>query len=260
MCRIAGYFGDPVPLSALLISPPHSLRGQAKAPRELPPGIVGSDGFGVGWFADGSPVPARYRSVLPIWTDDNVDTMSEQVSSSVIVASCRTASQRMPLGMANTPPFLAGHSLLVHNGGISDFHRTVLERLRSELSAGARADVLGNSDTEYLSALLRDRREVSLVEGVRAMLAVLRRCLAGADASAQLNLIVARREELVVVRHAIGDDAPSLHVHVAASGVTAASEPMDADAGWRSLEPGDVVSVSRAAGELSVAWSRVDAR
>jgi hypothetical protein len=95
---------------------------------------------------------------------------------------------------------------------------------------------------------------------VRAALAIIRRCLAGADASAQLNLIVARREELVILRHAIGDRAPSLHVHVGARGVTAASEPTDADAGWRSLEPGDIVSVSRAAGELSAAWSRVDGR
>ena len=31
--------------------------------------MVNADGFGVGWFADGDPVPARYRQAGPIWAD-----------------------------------------------------------------------------------------------------------------------------------------------------------------------------------------------
>ena len=74
MCRIAGYLGEVQPLGALLSAPPHSLREQAKTPRELPPGTIGSDGFGVGWFVAGQAQPARFRSLLPIWVDENIDT------------------------------------------------------------------------------------------------------------------------------------------------------------------------------------------
>ena len=52
---------------ALLIEPPHSLYRQSWAPRRQRHGTVNADGFGVGWYADGDPVPARYRRAGPIW-------------------------------------------------------------------------------------------------------------------------------------------------------------------------------------------------
>ena len=260
MCRIAGYLGEPLPLSALLATPPHSLRAQAKAPRELPPGALGSDGFGVGWFAVGQASPARYRSLLPIWVDENVDTLADHVRSSTIVASSRTASRRMPVAITNTPPFVAGRSLLVHNGELADFPRAALDILRSELSPEARIDILGNTDTEYLAAVLRDRREARLSDKVRATLAVVRRCVAAAQTTAQLNLIVVGEDELVAVRHAIGAPAPSLYVKQATSGLFVASEPLDEEAGWRSLEPGDMLVTSGGASTPGVEWARVEQR
>ena len=258
MCRIAGYLGEPLPLSDLLASPPHSLRDQAKLPRELPAGVIGSDGFGVGWFAAGQPQPARFRSLLPIWVDENIDTLAGHVRSSSIVASSRTASRRMPVAIANTPPFLAGSALLAHNGEIADFPSTTLDLMRSALSASTRADIIGNTDTEYLSALLRDRREPSLVDRVRAMLQVVRHCVEASQTSAQLNLIVATANELVVVRHAIDAAAPSLYVRQVANGLLAASERMDDVAGWQALQAGDVVFAANGPDAPVVEWSRLE--
>jgi glutamine amidotransferase len=45
----------------VLTDPPHGLQAQAWAPRRQRHGVVNADGFGVGWDADGDPVPARYR-------------------------------------------------------------------------------------------------------------------------------------------------------------------------------------------------------
>lgn len=241
MCRIAGYLGEPMPLNGLLATPPHSLREQAKRPRELPPGAIGSDGFGVGWFVPGHASPARFRSLLPIWVDENVDTLGDHVRSSTIVAGSRTASRRMPVAMANTPPFLAGSALLAHNGEIAEFQHTALEAMRAELSAATRADIIGNTDSEYLAAVLRDRQEASLVDRVVAMLEIVGRCVEAAHTSAQLNVIVATDRELVVVRHAIAAPAPSLYVNPAPSGFIAASERMDETEGWRELQPGEMV-------------------
>ena len=44
-----------------VMDPPHSLVEQAWAPRWQRHGTMNVDGFGVGWYADGDPVPARYR-------------------------------------------------------------------------------------------------------------------------------------------------------------------------------------------------------
>jgi glutamine amidotransferase len=258
MCRIAGYLGQPLPLSALLASPPHSLRDQAKLPRELPPGVIGSDGFGVGWFAAEEPLPARYRSLLPIWVDENIDTFADHIRSSAIVASSRTASRRMPVSVANTPPFCAGSSLLAHNGEIENFPRSALELIRRELSEAARADILGNTDTEYLAALLRDRREARLVDRLIGTLDVVKRSVEAARSSAQLNLIVATAHELVVLRHSIGAAAPSLYVKHSASGLLAASEPMDDAADWRALNPGDMVIATDVAHTVTIEWTRIE--
>jgi len=50
---------------------PYGLYRQAWAPQMMR-GAAGNDErrrFGVGWYADGDPVPARYRNFGPIWAD-----------------------------------------------------------------------------------------------------------------------------------------------------------------------------------------------
>src|SRR6266571_1966469 len=69
MCRHLAYLGPPATLRALLLDPPHGLGTQAWAPRRQCHGTMNVDGFGVGWYADGDPVPARYRRAGPIWAD-----------------------------------------------------------------------------------------------------------------------------------------------------------------------------------------------
>ena len=87
---------------------------------------------------------------------------------------------------------------------------------------------------------------------MRATLAVVRRCVAAAQITAQLNLIVVGEDELVAVRYAIGAPAPSLYVKQAASGLFVASEPLDD-------EPGDMLVSSRG-GSAPVEWARVEQR
>ncbi|MEU3969190.1 class II glutamine amidotransferase, partial [Streptomyces pseudogriseolus] len=62
MCRHLAYVGPAEPLGALLTGPPHGLYRQSWAPRRQRHGTVNADGFGVGWYADGDPVPARSGS------------------------------------------------------------------------------------------------------------------------------------------------------------------------------------------------------
>ncbi|MFY9776611.1 MAG: class II glutamine amidotransferase, partial [Trebonia sp.] len=59
MCRHLAYVGPEVSLKSLLIDPPYGLYRQAWAPRMQRHGTVNADGFGIGWYASGDPVPAR---------------------------------------------------------------------------------------------------------------------------------------------------------------------------------------------------------
>jgi glutamine amidotransferase len=245
MCRITGYLGDSIALDTLLVQPPRSLLEQARTPRDLPPGAVGSDGFGVGWIAEHDGSPARFRSTLPIWADENVDTMMPHVRASCLVASTRAASRAMPVAITNTPPFLAGDALLVHNGEVDDFGAKVLETLRAQLSGAARAHVFGNTDTEYLAALLHDRPAGNLTSRVRDTLHLVARAALEAGVTAKLNVIVADGAELVAVRFAVGARPPSLWMRSRRDGVAIASEPME-ERGWEEIAENAVVTIRAA--------------
>ena len=89
MCRHLAYLGDPVALGELLVRPPHALLRQAWAPRTQSSGVVNADGFGVGWYADGDPVPARYRRTGPIWGDLSFADLSRVVRSGALLGAVR---------------------------------------------------------------------------------------------------------------------------------------------------------------------------
>ncbi|MGH3278154.1 MAG: class II glutamine amidotransferase, partial [Trebonia sp.] len=76
MCRHLAYLGPAASLRSVLIEPPHSLYRQAWAPRRQRHGTVNADGFGVGWYASGDPVPARYRRGVPMWADTSLPDLA----------------------------------------------------------------------------------------------------------------------------------------------------------------------------------------
>lgn len=54
MCRHLAFLGGEERLGALLVTPEHSLYRQSWAPRRQRHGTVNADGFGVGWYAEGT--------------------------------------------------------------------------------------------------------------------------------------------------------------------------------------------------------------
>ena len=116
MCRHLAYLGPPVPLRTVLTDPPHSLYRQAWAPRMQRHGTVNADGFGVGWYADGDPVPARYRRAVPIWGDPSLPDLARVTRSGAVLAAVRSATPGTALGESAVAPFGSGPWLFSHNG------------------------------------------------------------------------------------------------------------------------------------------------
>ncbi|GHE49870.1 gamma-glutamyl-hercynylcysteine sulfoxide hydrolase [Streptomyces longispororuber] len=119
MCRHFAYVGDPEPLGTLLVAPPHSLFRQSWAPRRQRYGTVNADGFGVGWYADGDPVPARYRRAGPIWADLSFADLARVVCSRAVLAAVRDATAAGADGEAAAAPFAQGRWLFSHNGAVT---------------------------------------------------------------------------------------------------------------------------------------------
>ncbi len=116
MCRHLAYLGPPVSLRSVLIDPPFGLYRQAWAPRRQRHGTVNADGFGIGWYADGDPVPARYRRAIPMWGDASLPDLARVVRSTAVLAAVRSATVGMALGEAAVAPFASGRWLFSHNG------------------------------------------------------------------------------------------------------------------------------------------------
>src|SRR6476661_2240468 len=111
MCRHLAYIGTPVPLAELLLVPDHGLLAQSWAPRRQRYGTVNADGFGVGWYAPGDPVPARYRRAGPIWADEQLPDLARVVRTGALLAAVRDATVAGADAEAAAAPFAAGRYL-----------------------------------------------------------------------------------------------------------------------------------------------------
>ncbi len=236
MCRHLAYLGPPASLRALLIDPPFGLYRQAWAPRRQRHGTVNADGFGVGWYADGDPVPARYRRDVPMWGDPSLADLARVTRSRAVLAAVRSATPGMAAGPAAAAPFASGRWLFSHNGALSGWPGSaeplaVLSDLNVILTLEAMVD------SAFLWALVLGRlragapAEVALGATIRSVEA--------AGGSGRFNFLLTDGES--VFGTAAGD---TLWYRLAGAGVTVASEPSDDEPGWTEVPDRHVVTAA----------------
>ena len=105
MCRHLAYLGPPASLRSLLIDPPHSLYRQAWAPRLQRHGTVNADGFGVGWYADGDPVPGQVPARRAHLGGPVAAGHRPGDRSAAVLAAVRSATPGTAVGEAAAAPF-----------------------------------------------------------------------------------------------------------------------------------------------------------
>jgi len=247
MCRLAAYVGPPRSLHALWLEPVHSLEVQSYAPRHLDTALLNADGFGMTWYTEDEEEPARYRTVLPLWADENVRSMARHLVTTCAVANVRSATAGMPVQLSNVSPFVEDRWTFSHNGFIRDFHARHARALRETLDDRRYASIVGNTDSEHLHAFVMTRLDgltpgrdpSALVAG-----AVRELCAMAGESKALLNVMVSDGDWLVAVRHAVNGEAPTLFTREQRGSVEIASEPLDEDPAWQAVEPGSVLTVS----------------
>ncbi|MBC9716739.1 ergothioneine biosynthesis protein EgtC [Streptomyces sp. TRM66268-LWL] len=156
MCRHLAYLGPPVPLGEVLNAPPHGLYRQSWAPRRQRYGTVNADGFGVGWYADGDPVPARYRHAVPIWGDESYADLARVVRSGAVLAAVRDATVAGADGQAAAAPFAAGRWLFSHNGAVPGWPHSLAPLVRT-VPAEELLSLQARCDSAFLWALVLHR-------------------------------------------------------------------------------------------------------
>jgi glutamine amidotransferase len=265
MCRLLGYLGPTLRLGQLVESPPHSLEHQSYAPREMRGAVVNADGWGAGWYLEpeatgraSDPTPCVYRSTLPIWADVNRAELGRAVVSRCVVAAVRSATDPLSVSAANTQPFRSEQLLFVHNGFIEGFGGRLRHELAESLSDAARDAIRGSTDSEVIFARLTDAWRDLPADAERLVNAVSRAVGYFVTVSeeqgrrALFTVLVTDGTELVAVRAAVNDAAPTLYVRQEAA-VWIASEPLDAEPGWQLIPENQLVIVRPGAARRTLA-------
>jgi glutamine amidotransferase len=236
---------EPVRATFWLLDAPDSLSVQSH--RE-------PDGTGLGWFdAEGTPHVSKQAHAA--YSDRQFAREAREVRSNTFIAHVRFASTGA-LNVRNTHPFRQQGRLFAHNGVVED-----LPALEAHLGDEMRL-VKGDTDSERLFALIT--REIAACDGdVGAGIEAACGWVAANLPLYAINLLLAASDGLWALRYPqthplyvlerdpgeplAHNSSLGTRVHAQAGAVrplvVLASERMDADPGWRMLEPGELLHV-----------------
>jgi glutamine amidotransferase len=242
MCRHLAYLGDETTLRSLLMDPPYSLQAQAWAPRRQRHGVINADGFGVGWYADGDPVPARYRRAKPIWSDPSFADLARVTRSRAVLAAVRDATSGTETGEAAAAPFAADRWLFSHNGALSSWPEAGAA-LAADLPASDVLALEARCDSAVIWAVVL--RKLRAGSGLAGALDETIRELTARQLGGRFNFLLTDGETIAAT--AAGD---TLSYRSGPAGVVVASEPVDDEPGW--IDVPDQSLVEASAGSVTV--------
>jgi glutamine amidotransferase len=210
MCRFIAYKGTEVTLNDIVISPTNSLVEQSKDAKKRKKPLNG-DGFGLSWYPNhDDPFPARFVSIEPAWSNQNLQQIASKVRSQCFFAHVRDASVGMPVSQANCHPFNFQKYTFMHNGRLDQFAK-FRRGILNQLSNQAFDLVKGNTDSECIFALFLDTIEfaenLSTDDIKNALYLVIKKIIdirvaAEANTNAFINLAVSDGTSLVATRYA----------------------------------------------------------
>ncbi|GEC02789.1 gamma-glutamyl-hercynylcysteine sulfoxide hydrolase [Streptomyces spinoverrucosus] len=237
MCRHLAYTGPEETLGRLLVEPPFGLYRQSWAPRRQRYGTVNADGFGVGWYAQGDPLPARYRRAGPIWADLPFADLARVVRTRTLLAAVRDATLAGADAEAAAAPFAAGSWLFSHNGAVTGWPQS-LAGLADGLPPVDLLSLEARNDSALVWALVLARLRAGDDLG-RALADTVPEIAAAAPGS-RLNLLLT--DGASVAATAWGDTL--WYLPRPGGGTVVASEPYDDDPRWHEVPDRTLLTAS----------------
>ena len=256
MCRWLAYNGPPIFLDTILFKPENSLIQQSLRALQSR-SVTNGDGFGVGWYG-ARQEPGVYRDKRPAWNDEDLRSLSEQISAGLFLAHVR-ASTGTATARANCHPFRHGKWLFMHNGSIGGF-----ERIRRELVLQLRPDlfccVQGATDSElFFHLLIGEGMEDDVDGALSRTVARIEAVMTENAIAAPLTLTAALSDGEVIhaVRYASNNQPPTLYygagvtlqeiavdaANPMAQAMLVVSEPIDgALESWTAVPPSHLVT------------------
>ncbi|MFF8308545.1 ergothioneine biosynthesis protein EgtC [Streptomyces lydicus] len=238
MCRHIAYLGPEIPFGQIVLDPPHGLYRQSWAPRRQRYGTVNADGFGVGWYAPGDPVPARYRRAGPIWADEQLPDLARVVRTGALLAAVRDATVAGADAEAAAAPFAAGRYLFSHNGAVTGWPDS-LAPLAAELPPEELLRLQARCDAAFVWALVRHRLTRGDEPGEALADTVM--SVAAAAPGSRLNLLLTDGTSITATTW--GDTL--FHLAVPGGGRVVAAEPYDDSPHWTEVPDRTLLRATR---------------
>ena len=242
MCRHVASTGWSVRVSDVLLDAPHALTKQVRTPRHQLPGVTNEDGWGLAWW-EGTTL-RHHRSTMPLTDDHDGHALARAVATGPFIAAVRRASPGSALVETGNAPFVGDGLAFSLNGFVGGFHHHAGAALRGAM--GRHHDLAGDTDTEVLFALVRDRLDAGSDPPTALAAAVERALEVAGDQPSRLNLLLTdgagiwatrRSNSLFTLRRADGS-------------VAVASEPWDDDPAWAEVPDFSIVTATTAGVEV----------
>lgn len=240
MSRLAAYLGPNISLSDFLLTPEQGLYQQSLSPSSLQYARPSADGFGFGWYY--KHAPQRYIRECPIWHDHNLGTLAATMHSPLWLANVHNAGDsQAEISLMNTQPFHDNLLLFMHHGFVENFSKNLKLACHEYLSNVIAAEMRGNSEAEYLFAMLRQRMQdpdhIGIEAALQDILSTLEISLR--DISSMLNIIVSDGDKIYAARHATNRECPPLYYTTDDSrfpgGKLVATEPLTDSDNWQMI-------------------------
>lgn len=235
--------GPALSVAVPILDATHALARQARSPRHQVPGVTNEDGWGMAWW-EGATL-RQHRSTVPLPDDHDGHALVRAVSAPAFVAAVRRATPGSALVETGNAPFTADGLTFSLNGFVGGFHTGaaggVLRR-----AIGRHHDIDGDTDSEVLFALVRDRVDAGS-DPATALAVVVERALAAAEGPSRLNLLLSDGAAIWATRHS--NSLFSLRRPDGA--VAVASEPWDDDPAWIEVPDGSVLAATPSTVEVA---------
>lgn len=263
MCRMVIYKGPRIPLSRLVMDPPHSLVKQGSEAKEMLAGPLNADGFGVSWYeTELGRTPALYRNTNPIWTDPNVSTLFPRIASHLFFAHVRAASDGMPVSITNTHPFVVKQFMFMHNGFIDGFREKLFSEVVPHIHPDLWPSIKGNTDAEHFFGLWLthlanpspslDEQRYALQQSFRLIDSLAKKH----HVEAILNVAISDGDRLLVSRRHLGSRKATLYICQGEpefpDGLIIASEKLFDSPAWKIVPENSTVAVDKESNVVTI--------
>lgn len=255
MCRFLIYFNpnkEEIYLKDIIYDFDHSIIKQSHT-ESYTPGLdknslnadLNADGFGIGWFNANDNKFYKFKNTQPIWNDENLLSITNNIKSNIILAHIRANLFGMfaPVSLFNTHPFVINNFIWMHNGCICNFLNKKPNFINL-IDPIILKKINGSTDSEYCFGLFLTFYN-QIKNPIDAMIKLIN-FIKNLSLKSYLNFVVANNDFMIVTRAATNNDKEHLSLYHNKKLQIVSSEPLEKENNeWKIIPNNNLIYIDK---------------